>query len=44
VRSAKVVAYPDLGPEAINRLEVENLPLIVGVDGAGGNIYKRLDA
>lgn len=41
VRSARVVAFAALGPEAIYRLEVENFPLIVGVDSAGGNIYER---
>lgn len=39
VRSCRVVAYPALGPEAIYRLEVEDLPLIVGADSAGRNIY-----
>jgi fumarate hydratase subunit beta len=42
VRSARVVAYAPLGPEAIYRLEVEQFPLIVGVDSTGGNIYERL--
>jgi fumarate hydratase subunit beta len=42
VRSARVVAFAPLGPEAIYRLEVEQFPLIVGVDSAGGNIYERL--
>jgi len=42
VRSARVVAFASLGPEAIYRLEVDNFPLIVGVDSAGGNIYERL--
>ena len=40
VRLARVVAYAALGPEAIYRVEVENFPLIVGVDSAGGNIYE----
>jgi fumarate hydratase subunit beta len=42
VRASRVVAFASLGPEAIYRLEVENFPLIVGVDSAGGNIYERL--
>lgn len=37
--SAEVVAYPDLGPEAIRRLEVENLPVIVGYDCIGGTAF-----
>jgi fumarate hydratase subunit beta len=44
VRSARVCAYESLGPEAIYRLEVENVPLIVGADSVGGNIYARLEA
>jgi len=40
IKSAKVVAYQDLGPEAIFRLEVKDLPLIVAIDSLGNNIYK----
>jgi len=39
VKIAKVVAYGDLGPEAILKLEVKDLPLIVAIDANGGNIY-----
>ena len=39
VRSCEVVAYPDLGTEAIHRLEVENLPVTVVIDAAGNNLY-----
>jgi len=39
VRKAKVVAYGDLGPEAILRLEVKDFPLIVAIDTNGGSIY-----
>ncbi|MBU4252054.1 MAG: FumA C-terminus/TtdB family hydratase beta subunit [Candidatus Omnitrophica bacterium] len=39
VRSVKTVAYGDLGPEAILKLEVENFPLIVAIDVNGGCIY-----
>jgi fumarate hydratase subunit beta len=39
VKSAKTVAYRDLGPEAILKLEVENFPLIVAIDSNGGCIY-----
>ena len=37
IRSSKMVCYPDLGAEAVYKLEVENLPLIVaqGLDGKG---------
>ena len=41
VKKAKVFAYKRFGPEAIYRLEVENFPLIVGIDSRGRDIYKR---
>jgi len=37
--SAEVVAYPDLGPEAIYKLEVKNLPLVVAIDCKGKSLY-----
>lgn len=40
VRSAEVVAFPDLGTEAMHRLLVENMPLVVAVDATGGDIYQ----
>ena len=40
IRSCDVVAYPDLGPEAIHRLEVENLPVTVVIDAEGNNLYE----
>ena len=39
VKKAEVVAYPDLGPEAIRRLEVEQFPAIVVNDCYGGDLY-----
>jgi fumarate hydratase subunit beta len=41
VKKARTVAYKDLGPEAILRLEVKDLPLIVGVDSKGRSIYGK---
>ncbi len=41
VCSAEVVAFEDLGTEAIRRLQVENLPLIVAIDAYGGNLYDQ---
>ncbi|HHY39502.1 MAG TPA: Fe-S-containing hydro-lyase [Clostridia bacterium] len=41
VKAAEVVAYPDLGPEAIYRLEVEDFPVTVGVDTRGRDIYEE---
>jgi fumarate hydratase subunit beta len=39
VKRAERIAYSDLGPEAILKLEVENFPLIVAIDVNGGCIY-----
>lgn len=41
VKKAEVVAYEDLGPEAINRLEVENFPVIVVNDAQGRDLYQE---
>jgi fumarate hydratase subunit beta len=40
VLSKKLICFPELGPEAIYQLEVENFPLIVGIDSSGESIYK----
>lgn len=40
IKQAEVIAYEDLGTEAIRRLEVENLPVIVVADSAGNNMYE----
>ncbi len=42
VKSAKKVAYGDLGPEAILKLEVKDFPLIVAIDVNGGCIYGKV--
>lgn len=39
--SAECIAYPDLGPEALLRLEVEDFPCVVAVDTRGYDIYKE---
>lgn len=39
VCKCELVAYPELGPEAIYRLEVKDFPLLVGIDYQGNNIY-----
>lgn len=39
VVSVEKVAYDDLGPEAILRLEVRDMPLVVLADRYGGNLY-----
>jgi len=40
IKSAEVVAYEDLGTEAIRKLRVEELPVIVIVDSEGNNLYE----
>jgi len=41
ITKAEIIAYPELGAEAINRLTVENFPVIVAQDRYGGNIYRE---
>jgi fumarate hydratase subunit beta len=41
VVSCEVVAYPDLGCEAIHKLVVDKLPLIVINDTKGGDFYRK---
>ena len=41
VRSARVVAFPDLGMEAIQEFEVENMPVTVAVDSSGTSIHQQ---
>lgn len=40
IKEAEVIAYEDLGTEAIRKLKVENLPVIVVADTAGNNMYE----
>ncbi len=40
IKKAEVIAYEDLGAEAIRRLEVEDLPVIVVIDSEGNNLYE----
>ncbi|MGD8190943.1 Fe-S-containing hydro-lyase [Brevibacillus ginsengisoli] len=40
VKKAEVVAFEELGPEAIRRLEVEDYPCIVAIDCEGNNLYE----
>jgi fumarate hydratase subunit beta len=39
IKEAQVIAYQDLGPEAIRKLKVEKLPAIVVNDMAGNDLY-----
>lgn len=40
VVSSEIIAYAELGPEAIRRLEVKDLPLYVVIDSDGNNLYE----
>lgn len=40
ITSSEVVAYDDLGTEAIRRLEVEKFPAVVVIDSRGNNLYE----
>ena len=40
IKKAEIVAYEDLGAEAIRRLEVEDFPVIVIIDSEGNNLYE----
>jgi len=39
IKEAEVVAFPDLGPEAIFKLRVEDFPITVVIDNKGNNLY-----
>ncbi|GAB1402709.1 Fe-S-containing hydro-lyase [Elusimicrobiota bacterium] len=41
VKKSQLVAFEDLGPEAVYKLYVEDFPLIVGIDSFGNNIFER---
>ena len=41
VKSAEVIAFDDLGAEAVRKLYVEDLPVTVVLDSVGGNLYKE---
>ena len=41
IKDAEVVAYDDLGAEAIRRLEVEDFPAVVAQDCYGNNLYEE---
>ena len=41
ITSYEIVAYEDLGTEALARITVEGFPCIVAQDSVGGNLYQR---
>ena len=40
IKKAEIVAYEDLGAEAIRKLEVEDFPVVVIIDAEGNNLYE----
>ena len=40
IKRSEVIAYDDLGTEAIRKLEVEKFPVIVVIDSLGNNLYE----
>lgn len=44
ILSSEVIAYDDLGTEAIRRLEVKDFPVIVVIDAEGNNLYETATA
>jgi fumarate hydratase subunit beta len=41
IKAAEVIAFPELGPEAVHRLVVENFPAIVINDCQGQDLYEQ---
>ena len=41
IKSSEVIAYPELGPEAIRKIEVENFPVTVINDTFGADLYQQ---
>jgi len=40
VKAAEFVAFEELGPEAIRKLTIEKMPLVVAMDVHGGDVYR----
>ncbi len=40
IKECEIIAYEELGAEAIRKIEVKNLQLIVAIDSRGNNIYE----
>ncbi len=41
IKEVEVVAYPDLGAEAVHRMVVEDFPVIVAIDSEGNSVYEQ---
>lgn len=40
IKKSEIIAYEDLGTEAIRKMEVENFPVIIVIDSCGNNLYE----
>jgi fumarate hydratase subunit beta len=40
IKKSKIIAFEDLGTEAVRELLVENLPVTVAIDSRGNNLYE----
>ena len=40
IKKSEVIAYDDLGPEAIRKMEIEDFPVVVVMDVEGNDLYK----
>jgi len=40
IKKSEIIAYEDLGAEAIRRLEIEDFPAVVIIDSEGNNLYE----
>lgn len=41
VIKSEIIAFEDLGPEAIYKFEVKDMPLIITIDGKGKNLFQK---
>lgn len=39
IKSVEIIAYPELGPEAVRKMIVEDFPAFVAIDSEGNNLY-----
>ncbi len=44
IKAARIIGFRDLGPEAVYELEVEDFPVIVGIDSRGNDVFKTLNS
>ena len=41
IKASEVIAYEEYGTEAVRRLEIVDMPVIVAIDSAGNSVYER---